>query len=173
MRQDFFEFSPTHKLVISSNHRPIVKGDDLGVWRRLRLVPFTVTIPPEQQDKALTEKLRKDLSGILSWCIKGCLEWQSKGLQEPASVTSATEGYRDESDILGDFISECCVVDEYEQASGGRIYEAYTAWCKANGHEPDNATVLGRKLTERGFPARTAQGTKIRDGIELTAISGF
>jgi putative DNA primase/helicase len=173
MRQDFFEFSPTHKLVISSNHRPIVKGDDHGVWRRLRLVPFTVTIPPAKQDKALPEKLRKELPGILTWCVRGCLEWQAKGLQEPASVTAATEGYRDESDIMGDFIAECCVVANHEQAAGGRLYEAYSRWCDTNGHEPDNATVFGRKLTERGFHPRKTMNGKVRDGIGLTTKSDF
>jgi putative DNA primase/helicase len=167
MHEDFWQFTPTHKLVIAANHRPVVKGNDYGLWRRLRLVPFTVTIPADKQDKTLPERLRKELHGVLTWCIRGCLEWQAKGLNEPGIVLTATDNYRAESDTLGDFIEECCIVGPDQKVSGGRLYECYTAWCKANGHEPDNATVFGRKLSERGIEARKAHGTKVRDGIGL------
>jgi putative DNA primase/helicase len=165
--QDHWEFSPTHKLVIASNARPVVVGTDNGIWRRLRLIPFGVTFAPERQDKDLPEKLRREMTGILAWCIRGCLEWQTEGLGEPASIMAATESYRDEQDVLGAFFDERCELGDHASERAGDLYAAYSTWCQANGHDGDNATVFGRKLTERGFAVRKSHGTKVRDGIRL------
>jgi putative DNA primase/helicase len=174
MREDFWQFKPSHKLVVAANYKPIVRGQDHGIWRRLRLVPFAVTIPTDKQDKTLPDRLRKELHGVLTWCVRGCLEWQAKGLQEPQIVLGATEGYRADQDILADFFDECCLIEPHATVSAGRLYQAYTAWCKANGHDPDNSTVFGRKLGERGFESRKVSGgSKVRDGISLLVSSEF
>ncbi len=174
MREDHWQFAPSHKLVIAANHRPVVYGTDNGIWRRLRLVPFSVVIPPERQDKALAEKLRKQLAGVLTWCLDGCREWLKHGLAEPPIILGATDGYRDEQDVLADFFDECCLIEPGVRVSAGRLYAAYMEWCKANGHDPDNSTVFGRKLTERGYPARKVPGgTKVRDGIGLQLSGDF
>ena len=174
MRQDFFEFLPTHKIVMGVNHLPIVYGQDHGLWRRLLRVPFNVVIAPERQDKDLADKLRKELSGVLTWCMDGCREWQAKGLCEPEIVLGATGDYREEQDLLADFFDECCLIEHDLMVSGGRLYAAYMEWSKANGHDPDNSTVFGRKLTERGFPVRRTKCGKVRDGITLlTAPNEF
>lgn len=168
MREDFWEFSPTHKIVMSTNSRPIVTGVDHGIWRRLRLVPFNRTFATHEQDKSLTETLRRELTGILTWAIEGCLDWQKHGLAEPASVLAATEQYRDEQDLLADFFDERCIIGEREKVAAGKLYEAYAAWCRTNGTDPDNATVFGRKLSERGYPrANASGGVKMRMGIGL------
>ncbi|OQZ05630.1 MAG: hypothetical protein B6D36_09155 [Planctomycetes bacterium UTPLA1] len=91
MRQDFFEFRPTFKLFLATNHRPIVRGDDTGIWRRIRLWPFTVEIPPEEQDHALKEKLRAELPGILAWSVRGCMAWQDDGLRPPLPHAAGIE----------------------------------------------------------------------------------
>jgi putative DNA primase/helicase len=168
MREDFWQFSPSHKIIVCCNHRPIVRGTDNGIWRRLRLVPFEVVFAPEQQDKTLPDRLRKELHGVLTWCVRGCLEWQARGMQEPADVLAATVGYRDEQDVLGDFFEGHCIIEPTATVSAGRLYVAYTDWCKASGHDPDNSTVFGRKLTERGFTSRKVPGgSKVREGIAL------
>jgi putative DNA primase/helicase len=174
MREDFWQFPPSHKIIVSCNHRPIVRGTDNGIWRRLRLVPFEVVFSAEQQDKTLPDKLRKELTGVLMWCVRGCLEWQAKGMQEPADVLAATSQYRDEQDVLGDFFESHCIIEPTATVSAGRLYVAYTEWCKASGIDADNSTVFGRKLTERGYGLRRTNAGKQRQGITLLAApEGF
>jgi len=103
MRQDFWQFDPTHKVFMAVNHKPEVRGTDTAIWRRIRLIPFTETIQPSEQDKKLPEKLRGELSGILAWVVEGCLEWQREGLQAPKEVRKATGQYRSEMDVIGAF----------------------------------------------------------------------
>src|SRR5207237_1181559 len=114
MREDFWEFAPTHKIILCTNHKPKIRGTDHAIRRRVRLVPFTAAIADHQEDKRLPEKLRAELPGILGWCVRGCLEWQRQGLGMPDVVKAATEGYRSEQDLLDAFIIECCVRDKPE-----------------------------------------------------------
>jgi len=111
MRQDFFEFVPQFKLLIAGNHKPGLRGVDEAMRRRFYLVPFTVTIPPEQRDKNLFEKLKPEWGGILQWAIGGCLEWQATGLNPPAVVREATEAYLAGEDAQTQWLDECCVRD--------------------------------------------------------------
>jgi P4 family phage/plasmid primase-like protien len=103
MRQDFFEFTPVFKLVIAGNHKPGLRSVDEAIRRRLHLVPFTVTIPPAERDLSLSHKLRAEWGGILGWALEGCLEWQARGLNPPASVRDATEASRPSSAVPGLF----------------------------------------------------------------------
>jgi putative DNA primase/helicase len=171
MREDFWQFDPTHKLAIASNCKPAVHGTDNGIWRRLRLVPFTVTIPAKQQDQELPERFLGELPGILNWALLGCMEWQAEGLGEPTAVMAATESYRAESDPLGDFLSECCVVAPHAKVRGGDLYAAYKTWCERTAADPDNNTVFGRKMNERGFHVEHTRGGKVRTGLGLTSNS--
>jgi putative DNA primase/helicase len=132
MHQDFFEFDPTHKLFLVSNYRPIVKGTDEGIWSRPKLVHFNVTIPKEERDPQLKEKLRKEWPGILNWALKGCLEWQEEGLAIPEEVEAATKEYRDEMNPLADFIADCCELLPTASVSNPTIREAYDNWCETN-----------------------------------------
>ena len=151
MRQDFFEFAPTHKLFLAANHKPVVKGTDAAIWRRIRLVPFTVAFAPEQQDRGLVDRLRGELPGILAWAVRGCLEWQRDGLGAPAEVVKATSGYRSEMDTIGQFIEERCELGEDLWATAADLRKAYTDWCEELGERPENAKVFGGALAERGF----------------------
>jgi putative DNA primase/helicase len=83
MRQDFFEFAPSFKLFIAGNHKPSLRSVDEAIRRRFHLVPFAVTIPSEERDSDLAEKLKDEWPGILAWLIEGCLEWQTEGLRRP------------------------------------------------------------------------------------------
>jgi P4 family phage/plasmid primase-like protien len=152
MRENFSTFPPTHKVVICGNHKPIVRGQDEGIWRRLRLVPFEKVIPEGNRDPKLAEKLRAELPGVLNWAIAGCLAWQRDGLGISAKVREASAGYRQESDILGPFIVECCELDSGTVAARTAIYRAYVTWSEAQG---ERRAMSEREVAEllrgRGF----------------------
>jgi P4 family phage/plasmid primase-like protien len=152
MRENFSTFPPTHKVVICGNHKPIVRGQDEGIWRRLRLVPFEKVIPESDRDPKLAEKLRAELPGVLNWAIAGCLAWRRDGLGISAKVREASAGYRQESDILGPFIVECCELDSGTVAARAAIYRAYVTWSEAQG---ERRAMSEREVAEllrgRGF----------------------
>jgi putative DNA primase/helicase len=176
MRQDYWSFAPTHKLLLACNHRPRVRGTDHGIWRRLRLVNFDVRVPDEKQDKALGAKLRAELPGILNWALAGCLAWQADGLQPPKAVIDATAEYRRESDLLGQFVEERCVVADGCQVRSAELYATYRTWCDENGLDhPLSQKALTRQLDERGFDRsenRAGQAIWLGIGLE-TAADGF
>jgi P4 family phage/plasmid primase-like protien len=168
MRQDFWEFPPTHKVFMAVNHKPQVKGGETAIWRRIKLISFTETIPAAEQDKRLPEKLRTELAGILRWAVEGCLEWRREGLQEPTAVTDATAEYRLDMDILAGFLEERCVVDSDAWAKFADLYGAYTAWCEEAGEKAETKRRFGERLKERGFgPDRGTGNVPIRRGIGL------
>jgi putative DNA primase/helicase len=109
---DPFTFKPNFKIWLCVNHKPTIRGTDMGIWRRVHLIPFAVVIPKERQDKNLPLKLRQELPGLLTWAVAGCLEWQKNGLGVPGAVEQATKGYKEEMDVLVQFIAERCTVDE-------------------------------------------------------------
>ncbi|MEX2670903.1 MAG: phage/plasmid primase, P4 family [Phycisphaeraceae bacterium] len=149
--RDPIEFDPTHKLWIYGNHKPTIRGTDDGIWRRIRLIPFTVTIPAHEKDPQLTSKLLLERSGILRWAVEGCLAWQRDGLGLPAAVASATDAYRNESDRLAAFLDECCIVEQYARAGKTELYAGYEQWCRESGEYALSKKKLGQQLIERGF----------------------
>jgi P4 family phage/plasmid primase-like protien len=151
MYENFWEFSPTHKLALVTNHKPKITGTDHAIWRRLRLIPFEVTIPDAEQDKALPAKLQAELPGILAWAVRGCLEWQRRGLDAPEKVRTATATYKAESDHLASFLAECVKESPGDELQARVFYQAYVAWCDDNGQKPQNGTAFGLRLGERGF----------------------
>jgi putative DNA primase/helicase len=151
MRAEWFDFQPTHKLSLSTNHKPEIRGTDAAIWRRIRLIPWSVTIPPGEQDKRLPAKLRAELPGVLAWIVQGCLEWQRIGLQPPEEVRRATGRYRAEMDVLAAFIDEECIVAEHASATAKALYGAYRVWCEDNGERPESQRRFGSRLKERGF----------------------
>jgi len=169
LHKEFFEFIPQFKLFLAANHKPVIRGTDNAIWRRIRLIPFTVTIPEGKRDKDLPERLKAELPGILTWAVEGCLRWQKEGLGEPEAVKEATGEYRDEMDSLGDFFKECCVQLPTATTSTKELYEAYKAWCEGNSEEPLKKIVFARHLGERGYePVRTTT-TRSWKGIGLRA----
>lgn len=162
MREDFWEFTPTHKLWLGTNHRPAIRGTDLAIWRRIRLIPFKVTIPPEERDGRLPEKLRAELPGILRWAVEGCLAWQQEGLQPPREVVEAGEQYRQSEDRLGAFLAECCAELPGGFVPAANLYTAYTRWAEASGEHAISKKALGLRLQERGFEPGTSGHAKTR-----------
>ena len=151
MRQDFFVFSPTHTLFYAVNHLPEIHGTDSGIWRRILRVPFEVEIPVPKQDLDLQAKLLSEGAGILAWAVEGCLEWRKEGLGIPDVVTNATQEYRDESNLLGRFIDECCLIGEGYQCRPMQLYASYKFWAEERGEEMISAHRLGKELKNSGF----------------------
>jgi putative DNA primase/helicase len=165
MREDFWSFEPTHKLFIAGNHKPTVRGDDEGIWRRMRLVPWLVTIAENEQDKGLTDKLLAEAPGILAWAVRGCIEWQTNGLGEPSMVRSATNAYREENDALGEFFRLRVVFDIDAAIARKDIREAYESHCKDNGSEPFGAKRFAGRLREQGVKETSVRrGSSVVDG---------
>ena len=168
MGQDFFEWLPTHKLWLAANHQPQIRGTDYAIWRRIHLIPFTVTIPESERDEDLPAKLEAELPGILNWSIAGCLDWKRNGLGVPQAVKDATNTYRAEQDILGDFLAEKCMKDPQATVLSQTLYAIYAAWCEAGKETALNKNAFGRALTERGFSdGKGAKGARIRRGLRL------
>ena len=168
---EHFEFKPEFKIFLAANHKPVIRGTDWAIWRRIHLIPFTVQIPKDEQDRELPEKLKAELPGILNWAIEGCINWQDKGLSTPLAVQEATQKYRDEMDILGDFVGECCIIASGASATAKELYSAYTQWAEDNGEKrPLPQRTFGMSLTERGFHRdRGTGGVIIWKGIGLKA----
>jgi putative DNA primase/helicase len=170
--RDSFEFIPTFKLVLSTNHRPVIRGSDHAIWRRIRLIPFTVTIPPEEQDRHLPDKLRAELPGILRWAVEGCLAWQREGLGVPDAIRAATEGYRQDMDILGEFISARCVEEGAARSSGASLFAGYLDWCRTEDERPLSQKAFARALVERGAKSIRANSWRGWQGIRLQGPDG-
>jgi putative DNA primase/helicase len=170
MKAEWFDFAPTHKLWLSTNHKPEIRGTDAAIWRRIRLVPWAVTIPPAEQDKKLPIALRHELAGILAWVVRGCLQWRREGLQAPDEVRKATGEYRAEMDVLAGFLVECCELDTGHWEYAKDLYECYKRWCDENGERPEPQRKFGGRLGERGFQRDRggSRGAGIWRGVRLT-----
>ncbi len=168
MRQDFFTFEPTHTVFMAANHKPIVKGTDGAIWRRIKLIPFEVVIPESERDPGLQEKLRGELPGVLAWAVRGCLEYQRNGLGEPAAVRDATESYKADMDVLAAFIDEECVTAPGVWIKFADLYQGYVNWCQRSGVTAESKREFGNRLTERGYVSdKGAKNVAIRRDIAL------
>lgn len=165
---EFFDFIPTFKIWLAANHKPNIRGTDHAIWRRIKLIPFNVTIPDEKQDKGLDDKLKAELPGILAWAVQGCLEWQTAGLQTPDEVKNATSEYRNEMDVVGLFLDECCLVKPEStevKTVSGKLYEVYKDWCEGNGEHALNNQKFGKRLSEKGLRSGKTSGKNWWYGI--------
>jgi putative DNA primase/helicase len=151
MREDFWEFNPTHKIILCTNHKPAVRGTDHGIWRRLQLIPFTVTIKDGEADRTVPDKLKAEMPGILAWCVRGCLQWQEIGLEPPPEIAEATQEYRSDQDKLGAFIEENTLQGPDYRVRAGELYDRYKLWCEATGEHQMSMTAFGNSINERGF----------------------
>lgn len=164
-----FEFRPAFKLWLAANHKPVVRGTDDAIWRRVRLVPFTIQIPEAERDPDLGAELRRELPGILNWALTGCVSWQQGGLQAPEAVRLATDEYRKESDILGAFLDEHCFLEPKASELVSKLYDRYKSWATAGQEFTLSKIKFGKALTERGIGAekRGIENLTYRVGIRL------
>lgn len=167
MREDFWEFSPTHKLWISGNNKPTVKGTDLGIWRRIQLVPFKFTVPAGSEDRTLGETLLRELPGIFAWAVIGCKAWLAGGLQPPAEVVNATQDYRDDEDVIGNFLEDRTERAPDAFAASLQLYGAYTTWAEQCGFKPVNVKIFKRRMESAGFPFKRLRTANGYSGIKL------
>lgn len=165
MHRDFFEFCPSWTIWLAANHKPTVKGQDDGIWRRIKVVPFEVAIPPEDQDPDLVKKLKRELPGILAWAVQGCLDYQRDGLREPIAVKTATNSYRAESDSFGTFLEEETQMVPEAWSYAGDLYSAYKGWCERAGERAKSQREVGILLRQRGFEKANHPNRKDRKVI--------
>lgn len=144
-----FEFTPEFKIWMATNYKPKIKGTDDGIWRRIRLVPFTVQIPPSKVDRSLVHKLIEELPSILSWAVQGFKMWQDEGLEPPESVRNATAEYRHDSDTIGVFIEEECTVGDGLSVKSSTLYKGYEKWCEENGFYAYKGKKFGGEVGKR------------------------
>jgi len=171
MRADYFEFMPTHKLILAGNHLPRINGTDHGIWRRIAVVPFEVTFEGDRQDKHLPAKLAAESPGILRWMVEGCLEWQRSGLCVPGRVRAATADYRRTEDHLGRFIGSCCVVGDTFSVTSRALREVYEQWCEDEGERAWSAHAIGRELLARGFDSAQVGAARTRSWLGIGLLS--
>ena len=165
---EFFEFKSQFKLFLATNHKPNIKGSDHAIWRRIGLIPFSVRIPAEKQDRELSKKLRTELSGILNWALKGFRDWCENGLNIPTEIAAVTQEYQEEMDTIRTFIEDN--IDEQDpkvMTPAGNIYKAYTIWCESSGERPKSQRELGMKLTDKGYQRKKGRDGTFYIGIKL------
>ena len=167
MRCDEFEYKPQFKIVIQGNHKPSLRNVDEAIRRRFHLVPFTVTIPPEERDKDLKEKLKAEYPGILRWAIDGCLEWQKQGLNPPQVVLDATDEYLTTEDSIGCWLEERAIVSpQARNTKAAVLYADFKQWAEAANEQTRSKKRFTQALRDKGFTVRRSTGTVV-DGIEL------
>lgn len=170
MRQDFVEFTPSHTAALVTNHLPRVSGDDPALWARLRVVPFDVTIPTNEQDPRLPEALQLEADAVLSWALAGWADYDEHGLAEPPAVVRATEDYHAAADAVARFIEAECLVNPHMHVSVAELWERWCRWRVDDGAEEVSKKALGEALDRRGFPVhRATGGHRVRRGIGLAS----
>ena len=165
-----FTFNPTHKLWLDTNYEPKVIGQDDGIWRRLKKIEFKQTIPQNEKDYHLEEKLRAESSGILNWMLNGLSKWVANGrkLIEPAEITMATNAYRESSDTFGQFLGDCIENNCVEKATTRAVYDAYLRWADENGFKGIlNSITFGKRMKERNYVSKPIQGVRYYIGCSL------
>ncbi|CAH0443896.1 phage/plasmid primase, P4 family [Ralstonia pseudosolanacearum] len=169
MRQDFFEFFPQFKLFVAGNHKPAIRNIDEAMKRRLHLIPFTITVPPERRDKHLQQKLLAERDGILAWAVQGCLDWQRLGrLDPPQQVLDATEEYFEAEDALGRWLDERCVREANAKSLTAELFNDWKQWAEAAGEFAGSQKRFADLLLTRGVEKwRNPAGLRGFRGIGL------
>jgi putative DNA primase/helicase len=173
MRQDFFEYMPQFKLVISGNHRPGLRSVDEAIRRGVNLLPFTVTIPEAERDKELTNKMKKEWPGILAWMIKGCLEWQKIGLAPPKAVIEATDAYLKDEETIKQWLDDVCIVGKEHWESTNNLFASWQDWAKTHGEFVIPSRRFVQRLEALGFERYRPDQVRGFRGLGLTPVNGF
>lgn len=165
--QKSIQFKPVAKIFMATNHKPLVRGADTGIWRRLQLLPFGATFEGEKRDIHLEEKLVAELAGIFNWALEGFVEWEKTGVNLPKSMNIATLEYKKNMDSIGNFLDDMCVV--HAEARGGvkEVYEAYKMWCNEMGENPMKNRMFKNRLEEKGFQQKRTKSARYWDGFGL------
>ncbi len=155
---EFFSYRPSWKIWMATNHKPTFDANDQALFRRIRLIPFAVTFPPDKQDRGLSERLKAEAEGILAWAVEGALLWQKEGLESPEDVRMATEGYRHEQDSLGRFLAEECIQGDLDKVLAKDFKARYAEWCRENGENGVPTREVGQCLEKLGIERKKRNG---------------
>lgn len=167
MRKDEFTWRPSHKLWIATNHLPVIKGTDKGMWRRIVVIPFDVAISDDERDNMLEEKLFAEAAGILAWAIDGASEYLRYGLNPPVEVQMASDHYKQEQDSTSMFLNECTYPDPNAVCPAGDLYLKYKRWAEDNGVPPLSSNAFGRELSRLQYEPVLIQNKRARRGLRL------
>lgn len=170
MRQDFFTFQPKFTLMLSGNHKPSLRSVDEAIRRRMHLIPFTVTIPPEERDVDLADKLKSEWPGILQWAVDGCIDYQARGLEPPAAVTDATAAYIAEEDSFTQWIDECLErAGDFAFERTADLYASWKTWAERAGEQPSTMKAFSQNMQARGYVVKRQGHTKARgfEGVRI------
>jgi putative DNA primase/helicase len=167
LHQEFFTFEPTFSVWVRTNHKPIVKGTDNGIWRRIVILPFRRTFTDDEQDPKLETKLRTEREGILAWMVRGAQAYLKNGVKISQSMTSEVAQYRTESDILGDFLGDVTEPGtEYEEKQAD-LFARFGVWCEANGFKCPTKRSFTAQLSDRGYGQRKSGRDRYYTGLKI------
>jgi putative DNA primase/helicase len=166
---EYFNFVPTFKIFMATNHKPVIKGTDHGIWRRIKLIPFTTTIAEEKQDKHLEQRLMREGPGILNWLLEGARQWCEGGLKTPDIIINATDEYRAEMDVIGNFIRERCIQGPGCSIRARELFKVYQDWCDENNEHACSERFLGLRLKELGLEQKRFGDGRYWQGIMIKA----
>jgi len=166
LRKEFTTFTPKFKIMLAVNTLPEIQGNDNGIWRRIKVIPFNVSFKG-REDFSLGKKLEQELPGIMNWAIKGALRWQKHGLSEPQIVINAINAYRSESGPITGFFNKMITEGSYERAQSTKLYEAYCEYCLDEDKVSGTQTMFGRQLRSLGYSSQKSNGTNWYYGISL------
>lgn len=172
LHKEYFDFWPTAKPWLRTNHKPIITGEDDGIWRRLMLIPFSRKFAEHERDPYLEQKLLAERDGILAWMVRGCLDWQKRGLKPSRTVRADTATYRKDSDLLGEFLEDRTALGNDDRTEQSALFAAYRNWHEAGGTRAGSKASLTRKMKERGFSEARSNGKRYYMGLHLVPASG-
>ena len=164
---EFFNFTPTFKIFMATNHKPTIKGTDHGIWRRIKLIPFITRIEEDRQDKHLEQKMMKEASGILNWLIEGARRWCFEGLCTPRIIINATDEYRGEMDVIGNFLKERCEHKQGATIRARELFKAYQDWCNENNEHASSERFFGLRLKELGQEQKRYNDGRYWVGVQI------
>ena len=159
-----FEFEPQFKLWLATNHKPIIRGTDDGIWRRLMLIPFRVQIPDNKVDRDLKYKLERESIGILNWMVDGALKWQREGLTAPDGVIEASKNYRSEMDVLTAFVEDVGEVGPGFTWKANEAFKAYKNWASENAQYMMSSTKFGKEMADK-YPRKHTKYGNVYQGV--------
>lgn len=180
--KEYFDFKPEVKIWLACNHKPVIKGTDHAIWRRIKLIPFNVKVPQEKKlsKEEVMAMFKKELPGILAWAVQGCLDWQKNGLQTPGEVCKATQEYRTEMDTVQAFIDDNCYTNHETAAmiktESGKLFNAYHTYCIELGYIKDDIKSnrgFAKTLTSKGYAVNKSNGKRFTLGIGINTPEDF
>ena len=155
---EYFEFYPKFKIWLATNHKPIIRGNDTGIWRRIISIPFNYKVPKEKRNKSLIFELEEEMGAILHWAIDGCLKWQKEGLELPNAVNKSNEEYQEELDIITTFLKEYTIEEKGSKVLASKLYKEFDTWATTFNEWKTSSTIFGRELSKRYKKKRTSRG---------------